>query len=67
MKIRDLIELIADDGFRATGRPPFQVTAQGATREQALARLREAIVRRTMEVPDDRDQTDFELLRRDKV
>ena len=67
MKIRDLIELIADDGFPATGRPAFQVTAQGATRKEALARLREAIVRRTMEGSGDRDQTDFELLRRDKV
>jgi hypothetical protein len=63
MKIPDLIELIADDGFRATGRPPFQVTAQGATRNEALARLREAIVRRMMEGSDDRDQHDLELVR----
>jgi len=49
MKISGWIEPIANDGFRATGRCPFQVTAQGTTREQALARLREAIVRRMME------------------
>ena len=43
MKIPVLIEPIANDGFRATGGPPFEVTAQGATREEALARLRDAI------------------------
>lgn len=43
MKIPILIEPIANDGFRATGGPPFEVTAHGATREEALARLREAI------------------------
>jgi len=46
MKIPISIEPIANDGFRATGRPPFTVTAQGTTREEALARLREAIVHR---------------------
>jgi predicted RNase H-like HicB family nuclease len=45
MKIPVLIEPIADDGFRATGGTPFEVTAQGTTREEALARLREAIDR----------------------
>ncbi|MFI5459702.1 MAG: type II toxin-antitoxin system HicB family antitoxin [Isosphaerales bacterium] len=43
MKIHVLIEPIVNDGFRATGGPPFEVTAQGTTREEALARLREAI------------------------
>jgi len=49
MKIPVLIEPIANDGFRATGGPPFAVTAQGATREEALARLREAIDHRMVE------------------
>jgi predicted RNase H-like HicB family nuclease len=46
MKIPVLIEPNANDGFRATGGPPFEVTAQGTTREEALARLREAIDQR---------------------
>ena len=46
MKIPVLIEPIANDGFRATGGPPFEVTGQGATREEALARLRDAIGQR---------------------
>ncbi|MFI5455243.1 MAG: type II toxin-antitoxin system HicB family antitoxin [Isosphaerales bacterium] len=49
MKIPVLIEPIANDGFRATGGPPFAVTAQGTTREEALARLREAIDHRMAE------------------
>jgi predicted RNase H-like HicB family nuclease len=49
MKIPVLIEPIANDGFRATGGPPFEVTAQGTTREEALARLREAIDQRMVE------------------
>ena len=44
-----LIEAIANDRFRATGGPPFEVTAQGTTREEALARLREAIDHRSSE------------------
>jgi predicted RNase H-like HicB family nuclease len=43
MKIPVLIEPIANDQFRATGAPPFDLTALGTTREEALARLREAI------------------------
>jgi hypothetical protein len=49
MKIPILIEPIANDGFRATGGPPFDVTAQGTTPEEALARLREAIGHRMVE------------------
>jgi len=49
MKIPVLIEPIANDGFRATGGSPFEVTAQGTTREEALARLREAIDHRMVE------------------
>lgn len=62
MKIPVLIEPIANDGFRATGGPPFEVTAQGATREEALARLREAIDHRMVEgsvvVPVEIDTTE---------
>jgi len=43
MEIPILIEPIANDGFRARGGPPFEVTAEGTTREEALAQLREAI------------------------
>lgn len=49
MKIPVLIEPIAKDEFRATGGSPFEVTAQGATPEEALARLREAIHHRMVE------------------
>jgi predicted RNase H-like HicB family nuclease len=49
MKIPVLIEPIANGGFRATGGPPFEVTAQGTTREETLARLREAIDHRMVE------------------
>lgn len=46
MKVHDQNEAIANDGLRATGCRPFTVSALGSTREQALARLREAIARR---------------------
>lgn len=50
------------NGIRITGRRPLTVTALGATREQALARLREAIVRRMAEgsvlVPLDIERTE---------
>jgi hypothetical protein len=49
MKIPVLIEPIVNDGFRATGGAPFTVSALGTTREEALARLREAIARRMAE------------------
>ena len=49
MKIPILIEPIANDGFRATSGPPFAVSAEGATRDEALARLREEIDRRLAE------------------
>jgi hypothetical protein len=42
----DLIEPLANDGFRATSGPPLAVSGEGATREEALARLREEIDRR---------------------
>jgi predicted RNase H-like HicB family nuclease len=49
MKIPILIERIANNGFRATSGPPLEVSGQGATQEEALARLREAIDRRMTE------------------
>jgi hypothetical protein len=49
MKIPVLVEPIADDGFRATCGPPFGVSAEGTTRDEALARLREEIDRRMAE------------------
>ena len=46
MKISILIEPIANSGFRATGGLPFGVTVEGATRDEALGRLRAEIDRR---------------------
>jgi hypothetical protein len=43
MTISVLIEPVDGAGFRATGGEPFALTAEGATREGALARLRELI------------------------
>ena len=51
-KIRDgqnipvLIEPIANNGFRATGGLPFEITVEGATRDEALGRLRAEIDKR---------------------
>ncbi len=62
MKIPVLIEPIAEDGFRANGGCPFEVSAQGATPIEALSRLREAINHRMVEgsvlVPMDVDATE---------
>ncbi len=49
MKIPILVEPIENDGFRATSGPPFSISAEGATRDEALARLREEIDRRMAE------------------
>ena len=46
MNIPVLIEPIESNGFRATGGLPFQITAEGATRDEALGRLRAEIDRR---------------------
>jgi hypothetical protein len=46
MKIPILVEPIENGGFRATSGPPFGVSAEGATRDEALARLRQEIDRR---------------------
>ena len=39
MNIPVLIEPIANNGFRATGGVPFEITVEGATRDEALGRL----------------------------
>jgi hypothetical protein len=46
MQITVLVERMKGNGFRAHGKNPFAVSAKGATREQALARLRLKIERR---------------------
>jgi hypothetical protein len=46
MHLPVLIEPVAGNGFRATGGPPFILSAEGATREEALQKLRQAIARR---------------------
>jgi hypothetical protein len=46
MKIPILVEPIENDGYRATSGPPLAASAEGATREEALVRLREEIHRR---------------------
>jgi len=46
MKIAVLIEPLNGTGFRATGGEPFSITAEGATREEALNALKEAMAMR---------------------
>ncbi|MBI1917351.1 MAG: type II toxin-antitoxin system HicB family antitoxin [Planctomycetes bacterium] len=43
MQIPVLIEPITRNGYRARGMEPFAVSAKGATREEALAKLRAKI------------------------
>lgn len=43
MQIPVLIERVKGNGFQARGKEPFAVTARGATREEALAKLRAKI------------------------
>lgn len=40
MQITVLVEPMNGKGFRATGAEPFGITVEGATREEALARLK---------------------------
>ena len=40
MTIAVLIEPMSEGGFRATGGPPFVVSARGATRDEAFDRLK---------------------------
>ncbi len=46
MNIPVLIEPIANNGFRAPGGLPFDITVEGATRDEALGRLRAEIDKR---------------------
>src|SRR5438876_1186813 len=43
MLIPVLIERVKGNGYRARGKEPFAVSAKGATREEALAKLRAKI------------------------
>jgi hypothetical protein len=43
MQIPVLVEPIARNGYRARGLEPFALSAKGATREEALAKLRAKI------------------------
>lgn len=43
MQIPVLIEPVAGNGYRAKGGEPFALTVEGATREEALGKLRELI------------------------
>lgn len=43
MQIPVLVERVKGNGYRARGKAPFAVSARGATREEALAKLRDKI------------------------
>jgi hypothetical protein len=43
MQIPVLVERVRGEGYRARGKDPFAVSARGATREEALAKLRAKI------------------------
>ena len=43
MQIPVLVERLKGNGYRARGKEPFAVSARGATREEALAKLRAKI------------------------
>jgi len=43
MQIQVLVERVKGNGYRARGTEPFAVSAKGATREEALAKLRAKI------------------------
>ncbi len=43
MQIPVLVEQVKGNGYRARGTEPFAVSAKGATREEALAKLRAKI------------------------
>ena len=46
MQIPVLVERVKGNGYRARGKEPFTVSARGATREEALAKLRAKILTR---------------------
>jgi len=41
MQISVLVEPVAGNGFRAKGAEPFGLSAEGATREEAIAKVRQ--------------------------
>ncbi len=43
MQIPILVERVKGNGYRASGKEPFAISARGATREEALAKLRAKI------------------------
>ena len=43
MQIPVLIEPVSGNGYRARGAEPFALSAEGATREEALAKLRDQL------------------------
>jgi hypothetical protein len=43
MQIPVILERVKGNGYRARGKEPFAVSARGATREEALAKLRAKI------------------------
>jgi len=43
MQIPILVERVKGNGYRARGKDPFAISARGATREEALAKLRAKI------------------------
>ncbi|CAN5841588.1 hypothetical protein BH23PLA1_BH23PLA1_30840 [soil metagenome] len=46
MNIPVLIEPVPGPGYRASGGPPFDLSAEGTTKDEALSRLREMIEQR---------------------
>jgi hypothetical protein len=46
VQIPVLVERLNKDGYRAWGKEPFAVSARGATRDEALAKLRAKIQKR---------------------
>jgi hypothetical protein len=46
MQINVLVEPMNGQGFRATGAQPFALSAEGATREEALKKLQEEVCNR---------------------
>ena len=49
MQIPILIEPVAGNGFRSRGGEPFALSAQGATRDEVLAKLQEQLQARLRE------------------
>jgi|ERR1051325_8512186 predicted RNase H-like HicB family nuclease len=43
MQITVLVERMNGNGFRASGGPPFEISTEGATRDEALKKFEEAL------------------------